>query len=146
MQLSDYSSRFLAVLLAEFPSFEQHLADGPEQGCFTIEFQSPSGLAFWINTEEEGRITIGFDAHHCHFGGWAESDDAQDFTNAITYIQGLMSGQYVVAVCWRNGQFAGSVTVASGEQPTCWRDEEGIVLGIKRWSSDGHDGHADSRQ
>lgn len=93
MELSGYSSRFLAALLAEFPSFRQHLKEGPEEGCFTIEFQSPSGSTFWVNTEEEERITVGFDAHHCHFGGWAESDDAQDFRNAIAHIRELMSGQ-----------------------------------------------------
>lgn len=93
MKLSDYSSRFLAVLLAEFPAFRQHLAQGPDPGCFAIEFPAPSGSAFRVNTEEEDRITVGFDAHHCHFGGWADSDDAQDFLNAIAYIRGLMRGQ-----------------------------------------------------
>jgi hypothetical protein len=139
MDFSDYSSRFLAVLLTEFPSFQQHLTKGPEQGCFTIEFQAPSGSVFWINTEEEDRITIGFDAHHVHFGGWADSDDAQDFTHAISYIRGLISGQYDVVVCTRNGQFAGSVTVLRGERPAVWRDEEGVILDIKPWSCPGQE-------
>lgn len=138
MELSEFSSRFLAVLLEEFPDFEQHLTAGPEPGCFTIEFPSPSGSIFWVNTEEEDRITVGFDAHHCHFGGWAGSDEAEDFRNAIAYIQRLMDGRYEVAVCSLDGRFAGSVTVERGERPTFWYAEEGMVLDIKRWSSAGN--------
>lgn len=107
MELSAYSAKFLAALLSAFPDFESHLKAGPEPGCFMIEFPSPSGSIFCVNTEEEDRITVGFDAHHCHFGGWAESDEEKDFENAVAYIRGLIDGRYEVAVWSRDGRFGG---------------------------------------
>jgi hypothetical protein len=114
VELNDYSSRFLAVLLRAFPEFGERVAAGPEVGCFTVKFPAPSGSTFWVATEDFDRITAGFDSHHVHFGGWAESVDAQDFDNAVEYIRRLMSGEYLVAVWSRDGVFAGSVTLARG--------------------------------
>lgn len=89
---------FLAVLLKAFPAFGERVVTGPETGCFTVEFPAPSGSKFWVATEEIDRITVGLDAYHTHFGGWAESVDADDFDNAVGYISRLMSGEYLIAV------------------------------------------------
>src|SRR5262249_37627250 len=96
---------------------------------------------FWVNTEEEERITVGFDVHHVHFGGWAESVDAHDFQNAIEYIRQLMSGEVRVAVWTRDGQFAGCVTVARDEKPQQWDSGEGLSLAIKSWLAQDEMGH-----
>ena len=64
---------------------------GPEPGCFKVEFLTPADLHFWVSTEEMERVTVGLDAHHAHFGGWAESNDAQDFKNAVEYIRKLVT-------------------------------------------------------
>src|SRR5436190_11876530 len=109
MELNDYSSRFLWALLEAFPEFREHLSTGPGMGCFTIAFPAPSGCAFWVSTEEEERITVGLDCHHDHFGGWAESIDAEDFARTIGYIRGMMKGTYVIAVWERGGVLARSV-------------------------------------
>jgi hypothetical protein len=135
MELNDYSSRFLAALLQAFPEFGERVAAGPEAGCFTVEFPAPSGSTFWVATEDLDRITVRFDAHHVHFGGWAESVDAQDFDNAVEYIRRLMSGAYLVAVWSRDGAFVGSVTFARGETPQPWGSGDGLALAVKSWYS-----------
>jgi hypothetical protein len=140
LELNDYSSGFLAVLLQAYPEFRELVAAGPEPGCFTIQFTAPSGSIFWVNTEEEERITVGLDAHHVHFGGWAKSVDAQDFQNAVEYILRLMRGEYRVAVWTREGKFAGSVTVARGEKPQPWDSGEGLSLTIKSWLAQDENG------
>lgn len=132
MDLNDYSSHFLVVLLDAFPEFAGRAVAGPEVGCFIIEFPAPSGSAFSISTEDD-KITIGFDAHHLHFGGWSNSVDTQDFDNAVDYIRRLMSGDYQVAVWTREGEFAGSVTFARGETPQPWGNREGLTVAIKEW-------------
>jgi hypothetical protein len=133
MELNGYSSRFLAVLLRAFPEFGERVVAGPQAGCFAVEFPAPSGSPFWVATEDWDRITIGFDAHHVHFGGWAESVEAQDFDNAIEYIRRLMSGEYLVAVWSQAGAFAGSVTFSRGETPPPWGRGEGLAVEIKGW-------------
>lgn len=95
MNLNDHSSRFLSELLREFPEFSGRVTAGPEEGYFTIEFPAPSSSTFWVSTEYCDRITVGWgsDGHHVHFGGWADSVDAQDFANAVAYIRRLMTGE-----------------------------------------------------
>jgi hypothetical protein len=137
VELTDYSSRFLAVLLRAFPEFGENVAAGPEPGCFTIEFAAPSGSPFRVATEDFDRITVGFDAYHLHFGGWAESVDAEDFDNAVGYIRRLMSGECLVAVWSRAGAYAGSVAFARGETPQPWGSGEGLAVAIKGWHPQG---------
>jgi hypothetical protein len=136
VELNEYSSRFLAVLFRAFPEFAERVAPGPEAGCFTVQLLAPSGSTFWVATEDFDRITVGFDAHHVHFGGWAGSVDAQDFNNAIGYIRRLMSGEYLIAVWSRDGIFADSVTFARDETPQPWGSGEGLALAIKGWQAD----------
>jgi hypothetical protein len=135
VELNDYSSRFLAALLGAFPDFGERVVSGPEAGCFTIEFPAPSGSTFWIATEDLDRITVGLDAHHIHFGGWAESVDIQDFENAIEYIRRLMRGEYLVAVWSRDGNFVSSATFARSEAPRSRENGEGLALAIKGWQA-----------
>lgn len=118
MNLNDYSSRFLTVLLRAFPEFGEKVIAGSEEGCIAVEFLAPSGSKFWVATEEFGRVTVGFDAYHLHFGGWAESVDAEDFDNAVDYIRRMEpDGGYVVAVWSRDGAYAGSNSFPRGEAP-----------------------------
>ncbi|MDB5296483.1 MAG: hypothetical protein JWO31_2466 [Phycisphaerales bacterium] len=93
MDLNDYSSRFLTELLREFPEFTGRARAGEEVGCFTVELAASTGSILWISTEEFGRITVGSDAHHVHFGGWADSVDARDFADAVARIRRLLSGE-----------------------------------------------------
>jgi hypothetical protein len=144
VELNDYSSRFLAVLLRAFPESGENVAAAPEPGCFTIEFAAPSGSAFWVATEEFDRVTVGFDVHHLHFGGWAESADAEDFENAVGYIRRLQSGEYLVAVWSRSGgAYAGSVAFTSGEAPQPWGSGEGLTVAIKGWQPQGEQKHTE---
>lgn len=133
MELNDYSSRFLAVLLQAFPEFGEQVVAGPEAGCFKVEFPAPSGSTFWVATEDFDRVTVGFDAYHIHFGGWAESVDAEDFDNAVGYIRRLISGECLVAVWSRAGSYAGSVSFARGETPQPWKSGDGLAVAIKGW-------------
>lgn len=91
VELSDYSSRFLSVLLAEFPLFRQHLAAGAEPGTFKVTFQTPSDSTFWVDTEDEYRITVGFDAWHNHFDVYLGVTEAQSFQRAIDDIREWMN-------------------------------------------------------
>ncbi|VTR99394.1 unnamed protein product [Tuwongella immobilis] len=90
MELNDYSARFLAVLLGAFPEFGERVVAGPEAGCFTAECVAPSGSTIWVTTEEFGRVTVGCGAGHAHFGGWAESVDADDFEAAVAQVRRLL--------------------------------------------------------
>ncbi len=137
MDLNDYSSRFLAVLLRTFPEFGEKVVAGSDAGCFKVEFMAPSGSTFWVATEEFDRVTVGFDAYHLHFGGWAESVEAEDFDNAVDYIRRLMSGEYLVAVWSRDGAVAGSVSFPRGETPQPWGSGEGLSVAIKGWRPEG---------
>jgi hypothetical protein len=143
VELNDYSSRFLAVLLRTFPEFGERVTAGPEAGCLTVEFPAPSGSTFCVATEDFDRITVGLDAHHDHFGGWAESVDTQDFDNAVEYIRRLMSGEYLVAVWSRAGTYAGSVVFPRGEMPKPWESSEGLAVTIKGWHTHGEQRHAE---
>jgi hypothetical protein len=131
--LNDYSNRFLAVLLREFPEFSDWVTAGPDECCFLVKFPAPSGSTFWVGTDDLERVTVGFDLHNVHFGGWAESVDAQDFENAVAYIRRLMSGEYRIAVWKRDGKFANSVTFTRGETPQPWGRIEGLTLAVKYW-------------
>jgi hypothetical protein len=137
VELNDYSSRFLSVLLQAFPQFGELVVAGRDEGCFTVEFPTPSGSTFWVATEEFERVTVGFDAYHTHFGGWAESVDAVDFDNTVGYISRLMSGEYLVAVWSRGGSYAGSVSFPQGETPQPWESGDGLTVAIKGWHPQG---------
>jgi hypothetical protein len=139
LELNDYSTRFLSVLLATFPEFRDRMTAGPDLGCFTVAFPAPSGALFLVGTLEEESITVGFDVHHVHFGGWAESVDRRDFAAAVEYVGKLMDGQYEVAVWERDGQFAGSVTVERGEEPRPPAGE-GLTYTLRRWQEAGAPG------
>lgn len=132
MALSDYSTRFLAALVAALPEFGPLVGPGSDPGCFAVSLETPSGLTFSVRTEEEDRVTVGLDVHHVHFGGWANSVDARDFDDAIDYIRKLMGRQYEVAVWTRQGEFAGSVTVERGQSPRR-PDGDDLSLALKRW-------------
>jgi len=85
MELNEYSLRCLVALTKAFPQFKDQITTSSEQGCFTIETDSPSGTPFWVTTEGE-EITVGFDLHHRHFGYPGQPVDRQDVKDAITYI------------------------------------------------------------
>jgi hypothetical protein len=120
MGLNKYSSRCLAALLVAFPEFTGHVVEEPESGSFAIELTSPSGSPFWVSTAGD-EITVGFDAHHVHFGsggGPPDPDDAgADAEEAIEYIRALRGGEILIAVWSRRGQLALSSSVPRGEDP-----------------------------
>lgn len=105
MPLDAYSSKVLAAVLVAFPEFRAHVAESSEDGSFSIELDAPSGSHFWV-TSRGREVTVGFDAHHAHFGDPSDPDldPSTDAATAIRYIRSLMSGEIGVEVWTRGGQ------------------------------------------
>jgi hypothetical protein len=134
-KLDDYSTRWLAALLAAFPEFREHIGEGYDPGTFRIQFAAPSGSLFWVSSEDE-RVTVGFDAHHAHFGGNTDSVDEEVFRHAVEYIHRLMSGEYQIGLWKRDGRPAGTGTVVRALGPPADEVGDGVTVELKSWSNE----------
>jgi BirA family biotin operon repressor/biotin-[acetyl-CoA-carboxylase] ligase len=130
------AEELFAALSDAFPGFSDSARAGPDPGCFTIEVQAPSGATMLIRTEEEDRITVGFDLYHCHFGGFAESVDDIDFSNAIEFIRNIMAGRTRIAVWTREGVLACSVSFDIAAGPPTLPGVYDCELAVKGWFPD----------
>ena len=110
-----YSERAFEVLAADLPAFAREFREQPEGSLF-LESESPSGYRFWISTEGN-RVTVGFDAHHAHFGESCQEEAAEDARDAVEYIRKLMNGEYRVAVWSRGEKLVKSETMDLGVDP-----------------------------
>jgi hypothetical protein len=115
ISLTQYSALAQKAILEHLPALVPQLREQPDGSLF-LELLSPSGCKFWISTEGQ-EVTVGFDAHHVHFGTPWEPDADADARDAIEYIHKLMCGQYRVAVWSRDGKFVQSETIERGVNP-----------------------------
>lgn len=66
--LSPYSSQTLAILVKLLPDLAGLVSERDE--VFQVELLTPTGWEFWLSSEEEDYLTVGFAEYHCHFGNF----------------------------------------------------------------------------
>ena len=113
--MDEYSAAAREAISQCLPALASELRE-QEDGSLFLESLSPSGHQFWVSTAGD-EITVGFDAHHVHFGTPWEPDATDDVRDACEYIQKLMQGEYQVAVWYRRGRFVRSETIERGVDP-----------------------------
>jgi len=124
-RLDDYSQKvneFLKIFyphLLEYPyEINFHQNDDIESYFLEIKIKSfnEAQTSYLILNTEDEKITIGFSSHHCHFGGWYESNFEEDIKNAMSTFEEIREGKLIVAVYYRNENFAGSVFIENQDR------------------------------
>lgn len=87
MKLNDYSTRFLFILVREFPDLDRQLKPTKEAGCFAVFVPTAGTITLHVSTQAFGRIRVAVDRHDVHFGGWIHSDPDEAFADALNYIR-----------------------------------------------------------
>lgn len=124
-RLDDYSQKvneFLKTFyshLLEYPyKINFHQNDDEESYFLEIKIKSvsESQSPYLILNSQDEKITISFSSHHCHFGGWYESNFEEDIKNAISTFEEITEGKLIVALYYKNEKFAGSIFLENQEQ------------------------------
>jgi hypothetical protein len=129
--LSPYSSQALAVLLALLPNLSDLVSERGE--IFQIEMITPAGWEFWLSSEEEEQLTVGFAEYHCHFGNFAGGTAKGDATEAATFIQSLQRGELALAVWYRDEEYVGSAVIEAEEKPQQFLLGQDLNVQVKAW-------------
>lgn len=130
--LSTYSSETLALLLKAFPEFSELVVEQDE--VFQIETTTPAGWDFWLSSEEEERLTVGFAEYHCHFGGYQGDTPEADATQAVSFIKALRSEELVLAVWYKGEEYTGSDIIERNEKPQQVVSGQNQTVKMKKWS------------
>jgi hypothetical protein len=124
-RLDDYSQKVNAFLktfysrLLEYPyQINFHQNDDDESYFLEIKIKSVSNsqTPYLILNSQDEKITISFSGHHCHFGGWHESNFEEDIKSAISTFEEIMEEKLIVALYYKNKIFLGSIFLENQEQ------------------------------
>ena len=63
-----------------------------------VELLTPAGWGFWLSSEEEDYLTVGFAEYHCHFSNFQGTTAEEDAINAAAFIRALHKGEVVLVV------------------------------------------------
>lgn len=116
-KVNDFLKKFYPSIL-EFPSqINFHQNDDIETFFLEIKIKSFSGEQnnYLILNSQDEKITISFSSHHCHFGGWHESNFEKDIKNAISTFEDIREGKLIVVEYYKNEKFAGSIFLENQE-------------------------------
>lgn len=130
--LSAYSARCLAVLSDLLPEMAAVATEKGEE--FEIKLTTPAGWDFWLSSEEEERLTVGFDEYHCHFGGFSEDTPEKDAAEAAFFVQKLRNNELLLVVWYQNGNYVGSQPIEPHDKPQPLESELQQTFQIKKWA------------
>jgi hypothetical protein len=129
--LSPYSSQTLAILLELLPDLAGLVSERGE--VFQMELLTPAGWEFWLSSEEEDYLTVGFAEYHCHFGNFHGTTPEEDATAAAAFIRALRQGEVVLAVWYQGDTYAGSSIMEAAEKPQPLLEGRNVTVRVKKW-------------
>jgi hypothetical protein len=131
-KLDDYSQRFADVLFQTFPEWREFLSvqsanDSDGEGYLlvkvlaTVKSLIPSSLLpdykDFLTVDSDGGITVAFDHYHAHFDMFSGTDEAQEFDQAVEFIQSITKEKICPVVVLNGNEWCGSSSVDAGEKP-----------------------------
>ena len=131
--LSTYSAKSLAILVDLLPDIANLATEKGE--VFQVTLTTPSGWDFWLSSEEEEQLTVGFAEYHCHFGGYSGDTPEADATEAASFIKSLHNGDLMLAVWYQDGKYAHSQLVEPYQKPQILMSGQEQTLQIKKWAN-----------
>ena len=57
-----------------------------------VELLTPAGWGFWLSSEQEDYLTVGFAEYHCHFSNFQGTTAEKDAINTAAFIRVLHKG------------------------------------------------------
>lgn len=130
--LSSYSSQALAILLKLLPDLVGLVSERGE--VFQVELLTPAGWEFWLSSEEEDYLTVGFAEYHCHFGNFQGTTPEEDATAAALFIRALRQGEVVLAVWYQGSTYAESSIIDATEKPQTLLWGSNLTVQVKKWA------------
>ncbi len=131
-ELDDYSQRFADVLFAAFPNWKEFLSvqslnDSVEESSLLVKVPAPAkGLLTndlipdskdFLTIDSCGEITIGFDYYHTHFDMFSDTNETEEFNQAVEFVHTIIEEKLCVVVVLNGHQWCGSTAVNAGERP-----------------------------
>lgn len=131
-KLDDYSQRFADVLFQSFPEWREFLSvesanDSDEEGYLLVKVPAPVKSLIpsslppnskdFLSIYSDGEITIAFDYYHEHFDMFSDTDEAQEFDQAIEFIRSILEEKICPIVVLNGSTWCGSTSVKAGETP-----------------------------
>lgn len=151
-KLDDYSKRFAEMLFGTFPEWKQFasvklinetyksgflVVEVPAltKGLITNDMILKNGDYLWIYSD--GEITVGFDYHHTHFDNFDFQTEAQNFADAVSFIQQIIDEKICCVAVFNKKSFCGSTSVVAGEKPDLsdwsWLDKSCQDVYVRSW-------------
>jgi hypothetical protein len=130
--LSPYSSQTLVILLELLPDLAGLVTERDE--LFEVELITPAGWEFWLSSDEEDQLTVGFADYHCHFGNYQGATAEIDATEAAAFIRALRNGEVVLAVVYRGNTYAESSIIEATETPQTLLWGRDLTIQVKKWA------------
>jgi hypothetical protein len=130
--LSSYSSQTLDILLKLLPDLVDLVSEQGE--VFQVELLTPAGWEFWLSSEEEDYLTVGFAEYHCHFGNFQGTTPEEDATDAAIFIRALRKGEVVLAVWYQGSNYAESSIIDATENPQTLLWGSNLTVRVKKWA------------
>lgn len=130
--LSPYSSQTLAILLNLLPELADLVSERDE--VFQVELFTPGGWEFWLSSEEEDYLTVGFAEYHCHFGNFQGTTPEEDAVAAAVFIRALRQGEVVLAVWYQGSNYAESSIIDATEKPQTLLWGSNLTVQVKKWA------------
>jgi len=131
-KLDDYSQRFADVLFQAFPEWKEFLSiqsenDFDEEGYLLVKVPAPVQSLIPSNllpdykdfliVDSNGEITVGFDYYHTHFDMFSGTNEAEEFKQAVEFIQSIVEEKICPVVILNGNEWCGSTSVDAGEKP-----------------------------
>ena len=131
-KLDDYSQRFADFLFQTFPDWKEFLSvqsanESDEEGYLLVKVPAPIKSLIpssllpdykdFLTIDSDGEITIGFDYYHTHFDMFSGTNEAQEFNQAVEFIQSIIDEEICPVVILNGDKWCGSTSVDAGEKP-----------------------------
>lgn len=131
-KLDEYSQRFADFLFQSFPEWREFLLvyssnESDENGYLLVKVPAPVTSLIpsdllpqykdFLTIDSDGEITVAFDYFHIHFDMFSETDEANEFAQAVEFIQSIIEEKICIVVVLNGNEWCGSTSVNAGEKP-----------------------------
>ncbi len=131
-KLNGYSQRFADVLFQTFPKWKEYVSvqsenDSDEEGYLLVKVPAPVKSLIpssllpdykdFLSIDSDGEITVAFDYYHTHFDTFSDTNETEEFNQAVEFIQSIVEEKICPVVVLNGNEWCGSTSVDAGEKP-----------------------------
>ncbi|WP_213998159.1 hypothetical protein [Arsukibacterium sp.] len=117
--MDEFSEKIANKFRSQFPRWISYCGAVNRDGAVIFEAKIPfpgsKRDAFLTLATDNQEVTVYLDSYHAHFDDFGENNSNSD---ALVFVQKIISNEYVVVSYWRDSQWCGSEHVPINALPT----------------------------